>query len=149
MRLKLLGSIAAVGVIALAGCGGDDESDITAFCDKVKELEAAPSPFEGVAQGDIEGTKDAIEEAQGLLAEVAAVAPAEIQDDVDQAEAFFADFVEAIQDANSPKDLLAVSEEFQTQAQDYQAASERLNTYTEENCDINVDGGAAGTSDSG
>ena len=135
MRLKLIGSIAATGALALAGCGGgDDESDITAFCDKVDEIRAADDPFAGLAGDDIEGAQAALEEAQSLFGEVADVAPEEIQADVDDAQAFFDDFVTAAQDANSPEDFLAIATDFQQQAQDFEETSTRLEEYTNENC---------------
>jgi hypothetical protein len=135
MRTAWIGSLAAAGALALAGCGGDDNGDdITAFCDKVDEIRAAEDPFAGLQGGDIEGAQQALEEAQGLFAEVAEVAPEEIQADVEEAQQFFDDFVAAAQDANSPEDLLGVATEFQQQAQDFQATSERLEEYTTENC---------------
>ena len=134
MRLRFLASIAATGALALAGCGGDDEDDITAFCDKVDEIRAAEDPFAGLQGGDIAGAQQALEEAQGLFAEVAEVAPEEIQADVEEAQQFFDEFVAAAQDANSPQDLLGVATEFQQQAEDFQATSERLEEYTTENC---------------
>ena len=133
MRLKLIGSIAAIVALALAGCGGD-ESDITAFCDKVAEIRAADDPFAGLAGDDIEGAQAALEEAQSLFGEVADVAPEEIQADVEDAQAFFDDFVTAAQDANSPEDFLAIATDFQQQAQDFEETSTRLEEYTNENC---------------
>ena len=124
----------AAGVLALAGCGGDDEDEITAFCDKVDEIRAAPDPFAGLAGDDIGGAQDALEEAQSLFGEVADVAPEEIQGDVEEAQQFFDDFVAAAQDAESPEDLLAVATEFQDQAADFQETSATLEEYTAENC---------------
>jgi hypothetical protein len=139
MRLKVLGSIAVAGTLALAGCGGDDESDITAFCDKVDEIRAADDPFAGLAGNDIEGAKAALEEARSLFGEVADVAPEEIRADVEEAQTFFDDFVAAAQDADSPEDLLAIATDFQQQAQDFEETSTRLEEYTNENCGENPD----------
>jgi hypothetical protein len=133
MRLSLIGSIAAAA-LALAGCGGDDEDDITAFCDKVDEIRSAPDPFATLSGGDIEGAKQALEDAQGQFDEVAEVAPEEIQSEVDEAQQFFDDFVERAQDAESPEDLLSVATEFQGEAEDFQEASATLEEYTTENC---------------
>jgi hypothetical protein len=134
MRLVLIGSIAAVtGALALSGCGGDD-GDIDAFCDKVDEIRAADDPFAGVSGDDIEGATAALEEAQQLFSEVADVAPEEIQADVEEAQTFFDDFVEAAQDADSPEDFLAIATDFQDEAQDFEDTSTRLEEYTNENC---------------
>ncbi len=143
MGLRVIGSIAVAAVLALAGCGGDDEgSDITAFCDKVDEIRAAEDPFAGLQGNDIEGAQAALEEARSLFGEVADVAPEEIQADVEEAQAFFDDFVAAAQDADSPEDFLAIATDFQQQAQDFEETSIRLEEYTTENCgaDPNAEG---------
>jgi len=135
MRLTLIGSIVAAGALALGGCGGDDdESDITAFCDKVEEVRAAEDPFAGLAEDDLDGTREALEEARELFAEVAEVAPEEIQGDVEQTQQFFDNFVNAASDAETPQDFAAAATEFQQQAEEFEATSDRLEEYTDENC---------------
>lgn len=137
MRMRAIGSIAALGAagtLALAGCGGDDEGDIQAFCDKVEEIQAAEDPFAGIQGDDIGAATAALEEAQGLFEEVADVAPEEIKGDVEEAQTFFDDFVEAAQEAKSPEDFLAIATEFQQEAEDFEATSQRLEEYTNENC---------------
>jgi len=139
MRANLIVALAAAAALALAGCGGDDgdsesDSDIQAFCDKVDEIRAAEDPFAGIQGGDLEQTRAALEEAQSLFGEVADVAPAEIQADVEEAQQFFDEFVTAVNDAESPQELLSIATEFQGQAQEFQATSERLDQYTTENC---------------
>lgn len=142
MKGTLMGSIAAAAVLALPGCGGDDsESDVSAFCDKVDELGAAEDPAAGIAPDDVEGQVAALEKAQGLLNEVADVAPDEIQADVEDAQAFFGDFVAAAQDANAPEDFAAVAQDFQDEAADFQETSARLTDYTNENCGEPASGG--------
>jgi hypothetical protein len=136
MRLVLITSIAAVtGALALSGCGGDDEGDIEAFCDKVDEVQAAGDAFAGVTGDDIGAATDALEEAQGLIDEVAEVAPEDIRADVESVQEFFGDFVAEIQDAETPEDFLAVATEFQDEAADFQETTTRLEEYTTENCD--------------
>ncbi|MGI9020043.1 MAG: hypothetical protein ACR2G3_04955 [Solirubrobacterales bacterium] len=134
MRMRAIGSIAAVGALAFAGCGGDDEGDIQVFCDKVEEIQSAEDPFAGIQGDDIGAATAALEEAQGLFQEVADVAPEEIRGDVEEAQTFFDDFVEAAQDAKSPEDFLAIATEFQQEAEDFEATSQRLEEYTNENC---------------
>jgi hypothetical protein len=134
MRLPCIAALVATGALALAGCGGDDESDVQAFCDKVDEIRAAEDPFANLNTGSVEDTRAALEEAQALFGEIADVAPGEIQEDVQQAEQFFDEFVTAVGDASSPEDLLGVATEFQAQAEDFQATSARLEEYTNENC---------------
>jgi hypothetical protein len=84
---------------------------------------AAPDPFSSITGGDIEAAKQALEEARSLFAEVAEVAPEEIQSEVDEAQQFFDDFVAQAQDAESPEDLLSVATEFQADAEDFQETS--------------------------
>jgi hypothetical protein len=145
MRAKLMGVVATTAALALVGCGGgdDDSSDITAFCDKLEEVQSE-DPFAGISGSDVEGAKDALAEAQDKFNEVAEVAPEEIQDDVDEAQAFFADFVEAAQDAKSPEDFISIAQDFQAQAQDFQETSQRLEQYTQENCGDSATGGESG-----
>jgi hypothetical protein len=117
----------------LGGCGGED-GDIQAFCDKVDEVSAADDPFAGVAGNDIKGATEALEEARALMAEVTEVAPEDIRSDVEEAETFFSDFVEAAKEAKTPQEFLAVATDFQDEAADFQATSQRLEDYTNENC---------------
>jgi hypothetical protein len=132
--LIAIGALAAAASLAVAGCGGDDE-DIQAFCDKVEELRTADDPFAGAASGNIDGAITALREARDLMAEVSEVAPEEIQGDVDEAQAFFSEFVGAAEDAKNPQDFLAIATDFQDEAEDFQATSDRLEDYTNENCE--------------
>lgn len=132
--LAAIGSVAVAGALAMAGCGGDD-GDIQAFCDKVDEVSAAPDPFANVGGDDIKGAIAALERARNLMGEVTKVAPEEIRGDVEEAQTFFDDFVEAAKDAKSPEQFLAIATDFQGEAEDFAATSERLEDYTNENCE--------------
>jgi len=129
-----IGVLASAAALAVAGCGGDDEADITAFCDKVDEIRTAEDPFAGLEGGDVEGAKEALGEARELFGEVADVAPDEIRDDADQAQAFFDDFVDQAQDAETPEEFLATATEFEGEAQEFEETSARLEEFTNENC---------------
>lgn len=142
MTKKAIAALVASGALMLAGCGGGDDDDVQAFCDKVDEVRAADDPFAGVAGDDVEGAQAALEEARSLFGEVADVAPEEIQGDVEEAQAFFDDFVASAQDAETPEDFLAVATEFQAEADDFQATSDRVEEYTNENCGDETDSGS-------
>ena len=129
-----IGVVGSAAALALAGCGGDDEADITAFCDKVEEIRTAGDPFAGVAGDDVEGAKEALGEARELFGEVADVAPDEIRDDAEQARGFFDEFVDQAQDAETPEEFLATASEFEGEAQDFEETSARLEEFTNENC---------------
>lgn len=111
------------------------------------EIRAAEDPFAGLSGDDIAGATAALEEAQSLFGEVAVVAPEEIKGDVEEAQTFFDDFVAAAQDAQSPEDFLAIATDFQKEAEDFQATSDRLEEYTNENCGPET--GSTGTTDGG
>jgi hypothetical protein len=134
MRPALVGSIAAAVALAAAGCGGDD-GDIEAFCDRVDEISAADDPFTNVGGQDIEAAKDALEETRDLMTEVTEVAPDEIRAEAEEAQDFFDEFVTAAKDAKSPRDFLAIATDFQDEAADFQDTSQRLEDYTNENCE--------------
>jgi hypothetical protein len=138
--VPLLAVVLAASLIGLAGCGGDDdEPSVTAFCDKVEELDSQPDPLEDVGEGDVDGVKDAIGEYQDALGEVAEVAPEEISGDVDQVEQIFNDLASSLEDDETPQDLIATAQEFQGEAQDLQSTGQRLEEYTNENCDTGGD----------
>jgi hypothetical protein len=135
-----LAVVLAAGLIGLAGCGGDDdESDVAAFCDKVEELESQPDPFEDIGEGDVEGVRDAFENAEEQFAEVADVAPEEISGDIEEVQSVLSDISSSLEDAESPQDLTAIVDEFQTAGEELEETGQRLEEYTNENCDTGGD----------
>jgi hypothetical protein len=140
MRLRRrLGPALAVLTIAagaVAGCGGEDEEpSVTAFCDKVRELQAAPNPLDDVTGGDVEGVRGAIDEYEVALEEVAAVAPDEISGDLDMVRDAFRRFGDALAGVEDPADLVEVARQFQGEVSNLQAAAQRLAEYSDENCE--------------
>jgi hypothetical protein len=125
----------AIAAAGAAGCGGDDdERSVTAFCDKVEELEAMPDPLGDVSGGDVEGVKGAIDEYEDALDEVAAVAPEEISGDLDMIRDAFSRFGDALAGVEDPADLVRVAGQFQGEVVELQAAARRLEEYSNENC---------------
>ena len=145
MRVKTW-AVAGVlaSAIALGACGGSSSSggsssgggsgDVTAFCAKVKELNALQNPFANVKPGDVEGAKAAIDKLKSEVASVGAVAPAAIKSDIDTVEKTFADFGTAVKGANTPQEFLKAVQGFQTKANAIQQTVTRLNDYTKQNC---------------
>jgi hypothetical protein len=142
MGVRLMGALAVAGAVALAGCGGDDEeSDVQAFCDKLAQVRETEDPLTPLLQGgNVEETKQALEDAQTQFAEIAEVAPEEIRADVESAQQFIEDFVAAAQDAETPKDILSIVTELQGRAEELQASGQRLSEYENENCDTQAEG---------
>ena len=144
MRLRMSAAVSAVAcAVALAACGGGDSgsstasgggSDVTAFCAKVKELRSLKNPFAGVAPGDVEGAKDAIDKLRSEVASVGDVAPAAISADVDKVERTFAAFASAVKDAKTPADFLKAAQAFQAKANSLRQTVAHLNAYTKKNC---------------
>ena len=126
-------SVAATGALALSGCGGGD--DVDEFCQKVTEVEEAGQSLSAIQGNDIEGAKDALEEASNQVNEVVDVAPDEIQDDVETVANFVSDLNEQVQDAESQEDLLALAGTLQEDAQAVQEAGQNVADYQAENCD--------------
>jgi hypothetical protein len=135
---------AAVGVLvcalALAACGGSDSSssssssDITAYCDKVHELNQLQSPFASVKPGDVQGAKDALDTVNSKIAGIADVAPDAVRSDVDQLQKTLSDFATKIQNVSTPQELLQAAQGFQAEAASVQNTVTRLKTYTHKNC---------------
>jgi hypothetical protein len=143
---SVLATAAVIGTIALAGCGGDDDDDggggggggggdLTAFCDKIEELQGQADPFAGVSPNDVEGAQDAVNEYVGSVGEIADVAPAEVRDDVVEVQGAFEDLAAALGQAETPQQLTEAAQTFQREAAGIQEAVDRLQSYTEENCE--------------
>ena len=135
-RAALALAVLAIAAAGVAGCGGDDDEgpSVAAFCDKVSELEAMPDPLEDVSGDDVEGVRGAIDEYEEALEEVAAVAPEEIGGDLEMIRDAFGRFGDALSGVEDPADLVQVARQFQGEVSDLQAAAQRLEEYSEENC---------------
>lgn len=135
MRARLVGALATAGVLALAGCGGDDESDLQAFCDKAQEVEEAGQSLGALQGGDVEAAQQALEETSAQVQEAADLAPDEIQPDVETVAEALSDLNDEVADAESPQDLLSAATELQESAPEVQEAGGRVSDYVAENCD--------------
>jgi hypothetical protein len=129
-----IAALAGAAVLALAGCGGD--GDVEAFCDQADEAQALGADLAAPLQaGDLDSAKQAIDDASAKLDEVADSAPDEISDDIETVTDYVNDLNDSIQDANSPQDLLQLSQDLQANAEEVTEAGTNVETYISENCD--------------
>lgn len=140
MRRVAIGSLAAAGVLALAGCGGDDGGDdLTAFCDQARAVEESGQALGNLQGGNIDAAKEAFEQTADDVQAAADAAPEEIQSDMQTVADFVDDLNSQLADAQSPEDLIALAGELQSEAaQEFQEAGENVRDYLAENCEENA-----------
>lgn len=130
---RVFGALAGTAVLALAGCGGDD---VEAFCDQAKEAQAASVDLAvPLASGDLDGAKDALDQASEQLQGVADEAPDEISDDFDVVSDYTLNLNDQLQDAESPEELGKLVQEAQVNAAAVEEAGTNVETYIKDNCD--------------
>lgn len=142
---RLTAGLLACGAIAVAGCGGDEqavedqpEQSVDAFCQQVEEFQAAEDPFQGLAPDDIEGATAGFEQFQSQLDEIREVAPEEIQADVEALQGGVDDIIQELEgiDPNaSPQEIQQQASGLQEEVADVQPAVQRLEEFTNENCE--------------
>ncbi|MEO8092594.1 MAG: hypothetical protein ABI726_07805 [bacterium] len=133
---RVIAALAGTAVLALAGCGGDDEVDVQAFCDQAQEVQAASESLGGQLQGDdLDVAKTAMDEITGQLEAVADAAPAELSDDFDAITAYNTDLNDRIQKSESTDDLTKALALAAEDSADVEEASANLQTYVNDNCD--------------
>ena len=130
----LLLALALAALAAGCGGGGEGEDEISAYCDRIAELQAQPDPTVGLKAGDLEGAQEALVAFGDKIDEVARVAPPEISADLRRLQRVYADFTTSVQGIEEPKDALAVVGELQTSGKQIQAITGRLTAYTKRNC---------------
>ncbi len=132
---RVIGALAGTAVLALAGCGGDDEGDVQAFCDQAQEVEAAGASLSALQGNDVDAATEALTQAANQVQDAAEVAPAEIQPDVEQISQFISAIAGKAADANSPQDFLDLAQSFQDDVSDVQQANQNVSQYVADNCD--------------
>ena len=130
---RVIGALVGTAVLALAGCGGDD--DVQAFCDQAQEVEAAGASLSALQGNDIDAATEALNEAADKVEAAAEAAPEEIQGDVEQVSTFISEIATQAADAKSPEDFLALAESFQDDVAGVQEANQTVEEYVAENCD--------------
>ncbi|MEO8092593.1 MAG: hypothetical protein ABI726_07800 [bacterium] len=132
---RLIAALAGTAVLALAGCGGDDESDVQAFCDQAQEAQASSASLAApLASGDLDAAKVAMDEVTGQLEAVADEAPDEISDDFEVVTSYNTNLNDQLQQAESPKELSGVLQEVSADSADVEEASASVKAYIDENC---------------
>src|SRR3954452_20789162 len=137
MRIKVLGGLGLLlAGLALTACGGSSSSssDVTAFCDKVNELNALDNPFASVQPGDVQGAKDALDKLNSEVGSVTDVAPDEIKPDVQKLQTTLTDFAAKIKGASTPQELVQAAAAFQSQAAGLQQTAAKVKKYKQDNC---------------
>jgi endonuclease IV len=138
-------SILAAATVGVAACGGGDdttsagdttsaEASTEAFCQKSQELQSLGDTFTNLQPGDIEGAKQAFQQALDKINEADAVAPEEIKGDVDTVASVFSEINDAIQGASSPADLQSLGQTITSKTQELQSALANVQAYDRENC---------------
>jgi ABC-type glycerol-3-phosphate transport system substrate-binding protein len=136
MRIKVLGALGLLlAGLALTACGGSSSSsDVTAFCDKVNQLNAAGDPFANVKPGDVQGAKDALTKLNSEIGSVVAVAPDAIKPDVQKMQTTLNDFATKIKGASTPQELVQAAVSFQGEAASLKQTVAKVKTYKQDNC---------------
>jgi hypothetical protein len=137
---------AAAMTAVLSGCGDDGGDDVAGFCEKNEEFEnESEQLFEGALSATddagLEDAKQAFADANDLLAELADEAPDDIKDDVETVASAFDEANEEIQGAESVEDLQGL-DGGAIDSEETDAAADRVETWTQDNCDS---GGGSGS----
>jgi hypothetical protein len=142
MRKKACAAAAVVAsALAIGACGSSGSSssttstaDVTAFCNKVHELNSLQNPFASVKPGDVQGAKDALDKVKSEIQSVDAVAPPAVKSDVDKVQKTISDFAAKIASAQTPQQLVQAAQGFQSEAASVQSTVSRLKSYTHQHC---------------
>jgi hypothetical protein len=138
MRIKVLGALGLLlAGLALTACGGSSDSsssDVTAFCDKVNELNALGDPFADVKPGDVQGAKDALDKLNSEVGSVVAVAPDAIKSDVQKMQTTLTDFSAKIKGASTPQELVQAATAFQGETANLNQTVAKVKKYKQDNC---------------
>ena len=133
MRIKVLGALglllAGLALTACGGSSGSSSSDVTAFCDKVNELNTLGDPFANVQPGDVQGAKDALDKLNSEVGSIADVAPDEIKADVEKMQTTLNDFAAKIKGASTPQQLVQAAQAFQGEAASLQQTAAKVKTF--------------------
>lgn len=119
---------------ATGSTGSTSGGDVTAFCDKVKELDQLDSTFNTLSPNDLDGAKTAFSDALGKIQEVDDVTPTEVKPDVDAVVTAFSTINDAIQGVDSPEALKALGPSLKGDVQALQTNVQALKSFTSSNC---------------
>jgi hypothetical protein len=139
MRRAVIGTLLVL-IVALAGCGDDDdevlsrddeEQDAAEFCDQVEALEEADDAGELDDLTDDDDREAALE----LFGDLEDAAPDDIQDDVEILREFIEDFAdEDVEDFDEDE-----QEEFEDRLEEANDSVEELEEFADEECDIQLE----------
>lgn len=156
-RLAVSGLLVAVSL--LGACGGDDDADgaerETTTTDAGPENTARDQPAQASAafceQADTVANDDSLDEldindavdaavVEQLFQDWAEEAPDGVRGDIETVAEQFAELAQAVVDAREADDPEAAQEELEEQFADFEAATERVEEFVSDACDIDLSG---------
>jgi hypothetical protein len=134
---------AAVVVLAMAGCGGDDSGGASgaSYCERATAAEDANDLANTVDQNDPAAVEAAVTEAVEAIRDAAEAAPEEIKADVELTLEGFEKLIALFDEAGWDIETATSDPRFAEVATDptYQEASERVEAYNDQECGIPAD----------
>jgi hypothetical protein len=149
-----------------AACGGDDDDDAAggggganSFCDKARDVDSRFNELESSFSGDEIPSKEVFDQAADTLEDLAGDAPGEVKDDLQT----IVDGVRQIADVFGKVDLSDPSaltdpanadalqemgEKMESIGTDVEDASDRVETYLKDECNIDISGDDDGSTGS-
>lgn len=149
-------SAAAIGVLVITSCGGDDGGSgggsAADFCGVARAFDESNDVFDTVEESSTNDLRDGMRQARAAIDQLAKAAPSEIRDDVNLLKGAFGSLIELLEEndydffatvmdpANADKLAALDSEEFNQ-------AADRVNAYVKDRCGIDLDSSGSSTDD--
>lgn len=162
--MRRLAVLLLVPVLALgAGCGGDDDDDVSAssgFCDRARLLDRQMTTLEEQFGGEEMPSSEAFEETADAIGSLAAGAPSAIKGDLETLEDGVREIADifgdidltdpaSLTDPDNVEQLEEMGERMEALDEEIGEASERIETYLSDECDLDISDGDDGDDDDG
>lgn len=132
-------AVALVAALGIAGCSSSSGSQ-EAFCAQVAQVPALESVLARFSEADPDVLADKIDKARAAYEELAAAAPGEIDDEVDEVVAMVDATLEAVED--HPDDPAAAADQLReavADRPDLDDARTKVAAYAQDECDVRLD----------